>query len=477
MLRFIALVAIVAGLPPVEAQVALERVLDDVNLFRPTDLRHDPAGRLYVAEQPGRIRVYEDGTFAQDFLLIHDRVGEYKAEGGLLSFAFHPEYTDNGYVFVHYYAIDPRRSVLARFSRSPSDPLAADPDSELILLEIEQPLFNHNGGSISFGPDGYLYMALGDGGCCSDVFGNAQNTSTLLGSVLRLDVDKSGNGLNYGIPPDNPFAASSGAERKEIYAWGVRSPWRMTHDAETGDLWVGDVGQDRYEEISRVIRGGNYGWPIMEAGSCFEPPEECDTEGLELPVWEYGREDGSSVTGGYVYRGSLFPEVSGAYIYGDFVSGRIWALKGQGGTGSVSNVELLDTDLLISSFGVDGDGELYVLNLIGSDGKGEVYRFKRTAVSVEPPAPARQLPSLRVTGSNPFTVATSLEAHIPNGGHVRVVLYDVLGREVAVLFNRAMIGETTLPLRFRADRLAPGIYFVRLISAGGFVTERVVLAK
>ncbi len=473
------LLALAAATPHTQAQVRLDPVFS--GLVRPVDLQADEEGRLYIAEQRGLIGTFEVGaggdlTLARLFLNIADRVGEADLEGGLLSFAFHPDYAATGFVFVHYYATGPRRSVIARFARDPGDPLTAEPASEVILLEVEQPLFNHNGGGLSFGPDGLLYIALGDGGCCGDVFGNAQDPTTLLGSVLRLDVDAPDAGLSYGIPEGNPFADTGGPERGEIYAWGVRSPWRMSHDPATGDLWLGDVGEARREEVNRIEVGGNYGWPVLEGTLCFEPMEGCSTEGLALPVWEYGREDGRSVTGGRVYRGSEVPSLVGAYVYGDYVTGRLWALEIDAATGDTTNTELLDTDLLISSFGVDEDGELYVLNYIGPDGEGEVYRVRSAPVASEPSgAPDRAL-QLRLAGPNPFAGATALTVETSRAGPVRVAVYDVLGREVAVLADGpGPAGARTL--RLDARGLAAGVYVVRLEAAGQVETQRVTLVE
>ncbi len=460
--------------PQAQAQVALERALTDAALGRVTDLQHDPEGRLYVAEQQGSLQVFEGGAYAGVFLDITDRVGEASLEGGILSFAFHPNYAENGEVFVHYLAPDPRRSVIARFTRSAGDALTADAASERIVLEVGQPHYNHNGGSLSFGPDGYLYIALGDGGLGAEWAVNGQDPTTLLGSVLRLDVDDPDDGLSYGIPEDNPFAAAGGPERGEIYAWGFRSPWRMSHDPETGDLWVGDVGQNTWEEVSRVALGSNCGWNVMEGFHCYDPPANCATEGLTLPVWEYSSSGtgNCSVTGGYVYRGSALPELVGRYVYGDFCSGRIWALEVDAGTGEATNTELFDTDLAIVSFGTDAEGELYVLDYLGS-----VYRFVRGTVGTEPAAAPGRAPTLKVAGPNPFAAATTLEAETPGGGAVRVAVYDVLGREVAVLLDEALAAGAVRRLAFRPEGLPAGVYLVRMTGPGGTATQTLTLLR
>lgn len=276
-------------------------------------------------------------------------------EEGLLGFAFAPDFATSGEVYVHYTAGNPRRNVLERYRDVDG---AIDPASAQVILEVPQPYSNHNGGAIVFGPDGMLYVALGDGGRGGDPQGNGQNTSTLLGSILRIDV--SGDGAGYVAPPDNPFASGGGAP--EVWAYGLRNPWRMTFDRETGDLWAGDVGQNRYEEVDRVVRGGNYGWNITEGPECFQPVQDCDRTGLIAPRAWYGRADGISVTGGYVYRGAAMPELRGWYIYGDFGSGKLWAVDASADEGAA--VLLADTAVPIASFAEDPAGELY---LVGFD--------------------------------------------------------------------------------------------------------------
>lgn len=227
-----------------------------------------------------------------------------------------------------------------------------------VLLEIDQPYSNHNGGDLAFGPDGYLYIATGDGGSGGDPLGNAQNLRSLLGKILRLDVDRSRHGLPYAIPEDNPFYGNTGGIREEIYAYGLRNPWRIAFDRETGELWAADVGQSAMEEIDIVEKGRNYGWNVMEGSLCFRTLR-CDRDGLTLPVWEYAPEGGgASVTGGYVYRGNEIPALRGQYVFADFIDGRIWTLRRDERGGA--KVRLLDTRIGgITSFGEDEAGELY----------------------------------------------------------------------------------------------------------------------
>jgi glucose/arabinose dehydrogenase len=236
-------------------------------------------------------------------------------------------------------------------------------------LEVPQPYNNHNGGQIVFGPDGYLYISLGDGGSGGDPLSNGQNPSTLLGSILRIDVDSNFKERNYGIPADNPFVGNIQGFREEIFAYGLRNPWRFSFDLFTGWLWAGDVGQNRLEEIDIIESGGNYGWNTMEGSLCFSPQIDCNKTRLELPVWEYGRDLGVSVIGGFVYRGVRLSELVGAYVYGDYGSGKIWSLQFSDENEPI-NIELVDTELSIASFGVDKENELYICAF-----DGKIYKL------------------------------------------------------------------------------------------------------
>lgn len=342
---------------------------------RPIDMQYpgDGSGRLFVAVQQGVIfAVSSDGTSdtLRTFLDIRNRVRSVGNEEGLLGLAFHPQFAANGHFYVNYTASVPQRTVVSRFTVSAADPDSADVTSEFVLLEVPQPYSNHNGGCIRFGPDGYLYIGMGDGGLAGDPDGNGQNPATLLGAMLRVDVDSPSGGLNYGIPPNNPFAGNTDGYREEIYAFGLRNPWRFSFDAVTGRLWLGDVGQATLEEIDIIEAGGNYGWDTMEGTACYTPSTGCDTTGLTLPVWEYGRTLGYSVTGGIVYRGSDLPHYAGDYIYADYGTGRIWALR-YDGVNPTYNTELKDTALKIVSFGVDGNNEVYVCAF-----DGRIYRLR-----------------------------------------------------------------------------------------------------
>lgn len=357
------------------APVELEPAFPSIEFDRMVLLTHagDDSDRLFLVLQPGRVVVFENEPsveLTQTFLDVRNLASDTGNEEGLLGLAFDPAYTESGYFYVYYSASDPQRSVISRFSISPGDPNRADPSSELVVLEVDQPYSNHNGGHLVFGPDGMLYVGLGDGGAAGDPQSNGQDLSTLLGSILRIDVrrlDGVGGG-GYAIPEDNPFASSEGDAREEIWAYGLRNPWRFSFDRETGDLWAADVGQDLYEEVDIIRPGLNYGWNVMEGSHCFRRAN-CDALGLEMPIVEYGHNDGCSVTGGHVYRGERLPTLYGAYVYGDFCTGKVWALRFDGRV-VTEQMEIADTDLSISSFGEDASGEVYVLTF-----EGGIFRF------------------------------------------------------------------------------------------------------
>ena len=329
----------------------------------PTNLTQGADGRFFVTEQAGRLwmmdeeQIDRERIFVPEPLDITDRVSRRGSEEGLLGLALAPD--DDQHLYVYYSAADPRRSVVSRFDYYAGD-RPFDSAAELVILEVEQPYPNHNGGQIAFGPDGYLYIGLGDGGSAGDPQGNGQDTSTLLGSILRIDVSEATPEQPYAIPPDNPFADAGG--RPEIWAYGLRNPWRFSFDRDTGELWAGDVGQNQWEEIDIIERGGNYGWNTLEGSHCFNPREDCDRDGKIPPVLEYSL-DGTpcSVIGGYVYRGSAILWLQGAYIYGDFCSGKIFGLRLNRGQ-VTEHQELADTNLSIMSFAEDNEGELYLLS-------------------------------------------------------------------------------------------------------------------
>jgi uncharacterized repeat protein (TIGR03806 family) len=335
------------------------------------------------------------------------------SEGGLLGLAFHPSWATNRQAFVSFTEGSPMVSVVARFT-SADGGATLDPGSRQDVIRVNQPFENHNGGNIAFGPDGFLYIGLGDGGSGGDPDGHAQDTTDLLGDFLRLDVDTATPYAIPGGPNGNPFrgnplcpADHSGTQScPEIYAWGFRNPWRWSFDSATGDLWAGDVGQSAFEEVDRVQRGGNYGWDCREGTSAFaSPAPSCGTAaGLIDPVHQYGRTLGISITGGYVYRGAALPALVGSYLFADFGSGRIWRLAANG-SGGFSAVELLDTNLSISSFGQGSDGELYVVDLAG----GGLHKIvDGGGATAGPPVPVQLSATGCVVASSPSQAAAGL---------------------------------------------------------------------
>jgi glucose/arabinose dehydrogenase len=343
---------------------------------------------VWVVEQNGRVlRVPRDGS--SDYrdvvvdlrnAILHPQNGGHNEEG-LLGLAFDPRHAETGDVFLYYShkiggrsAADlTRQSRVSRFrvGRDGDGPPRIDPESELVVLEVPQPWGNHNGGTIEFGPDGMLYIALGDGGAADDRGGNGQNKGTLLGSILRIDVRLASASQPYRVPDDNPFVGEEGA-RPEIWAYGLRNPWRISFDRETGELWCGDVGQNLWEEVDRIVKGGNYGWPLMEATHAFPPGRSADGDPKNLiaPLAEYPRKDGISITGGHVYRGAKLPALRGRFVYGDFATRTIWACREDPRGVNRDVLELCTAPGPIASFGEERDGELLVLCF-----DGHVYRL------------------------------------------------------------------------------------------------------
>ena len=361
---------------PAKLDSILDPSNDGWNLFasgfsRPTYLSTsaDGSGRLFVLEQAGDIRIIQKGQLLPaPFLDIHDQVGVNGNEQGLLGMVFHPHYTQNGYFYLDY-TDQNANTVIARFKLS-SNPNQADKNSEKVLLRIQQPFPNHKGGQLAFGPDGYLYIGMGDGGSQGDPLNNGQNRNVLLAKILRIDVD---HGDPYAIPPDNPFAHGGG--RPEIWAYGLRNPWRFSFDSQTEDLYIADVGQDKWEEVdfqpAGSTGGQNYGWSYREGFHLLKGNPPAGVKFVD-PVVEYGHNQGCAIIGGYVYRGKNLPGWQGVYFYGDDCSGNIWGLLHKP-DGSWTSKLLYQTSAAISSFGQDENGELYMLDL----SKGQIFQFEK----------------------------------------------------------------------------------------------------
>ena len=366
LLLIVVLVACLAAVAHGESVLNLELVTS--NLYRPTFLTHagDGSGRLFVAEQEGTIQVIQQELLPVPLLDIRDQVTS-GGELGLLGLAFHPNFASNRRFFVNYTrtTASQLKTVIAEYRVSEADPNRAETE-ETVILEFDQPTVFHKGGMLAFGPDGYLYIGTGDGGYKFD----SPSKQSLLGKILRIDVDSS---EPYVIPADNPFVGEANA-KGEIWAYGFRNPWRFSFDRNGGRLFAADVGEESWEEVDLIQKGGNYGWPVIEGAHCFSHPfltPDCDFSGLMLPIAEYDRSEGQSITGGYVYRGSQETPLWGSYLFGDFSSGRIWTLTQTPG-GTWERRELLRSDLLISSFGEDEEGELYLFDY----GLGDLYRLQ-----------------------------------------------------------------------------------------------------
>jgi len=460
-----------SGAAESDGPIALEPVVD--GLDQPVFLTHagDGSGRLFVIEQEGRIRVLEGGEIAAPpFLDIVERV-RCCGERGLLGLAFHPQFASNHRFFVFYTRSDGDLQI-SEFRRSSGNANLADPGSERSLLAIEHSTHaNHNGGMLAFGPDGMLYIATGDGGGGGDPFGSGQDTSSRLGKLLRIDVDPANSADPYAVPPDNPFVGVPGDDL--VWSFGLRNPWRFSFDRATGDLWIGDVGQGSWEEINRATaasgrgRGTNFGWNVMEGAHCYNA-STCNQAGLTLPLAEYAHGGGDcSVTGGYAYRGSGSPALTGLYLFGDYCSGRIWSVSA-GGPASQAPSLLLDTTLSISSFGEDAAGEIY---LVGRG--GTVHRVRAEGDVV------------RLAGADRYATAAAVSAatYSPGAPVAYVATGEnypdaLAGGPVAALNGAPLLlvraGSIPPPIAAELDRLDPRRIVV--LGGPGVVSDAVLAA-
>jgi glucose/arabinose dehydrogenase len=368
-LLFLALLLILGK--NMQAQFAIEQAYPNLTFSSPVDLQYAPDGtdRVFVVEQSGIIKVLENNrntTTTKVFLDITDRVTS-GGETGLLGLAFHPDYANNGYFYVYYTTPSPLRSHISRFQVT-SNPDSADKNSEFLLMEVSQPYSNHNGGRTIFGPDGYLYIGFGDGGSEGDPNGYGQNRTVFYGKILRIDVDNPSGGMNYGIPPDNPFVGNTQGWKEEIFSYGMRNPWRFSFDLQTGWLWCGDVGQNQWEEVDTITVGGNYGWSCYEGNHSYNT-SQCTGTDYRFPIWEYSHSGGNcSISGGYVYRGMRRPELTGEYVYGDYCSRNMWRLNYGGSTVTNSLINTAASSIL--ALGVDKNNEFYILC-----SNGKIYEF------------------------------------------------------------------------------------------------------
>jgi len=438
------------------AQVTQQVAFPNLSFSGPVFLTHagDNTDRIFVIEQVGRIRVFPNNPnvlSSKVFLDITDRVLS-GGERGLLGLAFHPDFENNGYFYVNYTSNsggnDSTR--ISRFQVT-SNPDSADKNSEFRILSFDQPYSNHNGGWIGFGlNDGYLYIATGDGGSGGDPQNNAQNINTMLGKILRIDID---GGTPYSIPTTNPFFDSTGSVVREIYAWGLRNPWRCSFDPVTGWLWAGDVGQNAWEEIDIIENGKNYGW------RCYEGTHTYNTSGCNYPeyidpIWEYAHGPECSITGGYVYRGSGVPQLDGKYIYGDYCSNKIWALSYDGIT-PTTNELLLTSSGGLTSFGVDENSELY-----WTSSNGNIYRFTPTVTSVEKSTIPSEY-SIQQNYPNPFNPSTIIKYNLPEESEISIKIYDSLGKEVDSI-TTGIQQKGSYQKTWTAEGLASGVYYAKM---------------
>lgn len=363
---------------PTRVAVEFDEVVAGLEAPVGVDHAGDGSDRLFVLEQTGRIRIVRDGVLVErPFLDIADRLSA-GGERGLLGLAFHPRFPGDPRVFVDY-TDEQGNTRVSAFTVDPARPDRVDPATERRLLLVEQPFPNHNGGALAFGPDGFLYIALGDGGGGGDPHGNGQLLQTLLGKILRIDIDRTEGDRAYGIPPSNPYADGADGRRPEIWLTGLRNPWRMSFDRATGDLWIGDVGQNAWEEID-VHRAGspggaNFGWNVMEGDHCFSPSSGCDPDGLVGPVAEYGHDEGCTAIGGGVYRGTAQAALAGGYVFADYCSGRVWAID-PAGDGARKPTLVGESGRNVTSFGEDEQGELYATD-VGSGSLVQVVATRR----------------------------------------------------------------------------------------------------
>ena len=453
------------------------------NLTLPLHVCSPPGDdRLFIVEQGGKIKILEHGVLlSTPFLDISAKVDD-SPYGGLLGLAFHPNYASNGYFYVNYTNTSGNTRIV-RY-RVSSNRNVASPQSELFILSISQPSDIHNGGNLAFGPgDGYLYIAMGDGGPGEDPDGRGQNPGTLLGKILRIDVD---GGSPYAIPPDNPFVGVSGY-RPEIWARGVRQPWGLSFDAVTHDLWIADVGETEWEEVNfqpaSSAGGENYGWSVMEGPDCFDDPDGCNEQGFVLPIHAYGHGSGlCSINGGVVYRGGLITALRGIYFFADYCTSRIWSFRydDESVTELVERTQelepagALDFDF-ISAIGTDGEGEMYIVDWTPVPGAGEIYKIVRSVSDVEGPAPIPAL-SVRIAGHNPFQDELKLRIDMAEHGTARFEILDVTGRLLRTEETALQAGSQSWSWdgKDRSGRTVPaGNYLIRISQAEATTALRV----
>ena len=479
MILFFAASAIIAPASTAFGQIMLENAYPLLTFEYPVfyTYANDGSNRVYVVQQTGKIIVMQNDSnvsTSSTFLDVSERIVS-GGEQGLLGLSFHPNYSSKRFFYIYYTKAGTGDIVIARFTRNVSNPLIADSNSQQIVLTYPHPTYtNHNGGCLMFGQDGYLYTGVGDGGSGGDPNNNGQNTNVLLGKILRLDINNLSGGNNYGIPPTNPFAGGGG--RPEIYTYGMRNPWRFSQDPVTGIIYIGDVGQDTWEEVDIMQNGGNYGWRIMEGDHCYNPPSNCDSTGLIMPIKNYSHSgNGCSITGGYVYRGTRVPSLVGSYLYGDYCSCNIWRLVYAGGV--VTNDEMVVPAALpansMSSFGVDQNNELYICKV---SLPGAIYRFKNDPIGIQNNGNVVQGFSLQQNYPNPFNPSTGIKYTVGKQDLVNISIYDPDGKLVETLVN-AIKQAGAYSVTWNAPGFSSGIYFCVFRSGGVYFSKKMALVK
>jgi len=475
----VALITSLSPAAPRSQEYRLTRAYPNLSFTFPTDIQpaNDGSGRIFVVEKRGVISVfYPDFNANQKstFLDISAKVRS-SGEAGLIGLAFHPNYKSNGFFYVFYVSIFPYRSIVARYSVTAGNPNSANPASELIMIDSPQSTVYHNGGQLAFGPDGHLYIGMGDAYTAE----TAQDLGDLAGSILRIDVDvpppPGGSAApRYEIPHDNPFTDNENGFREEIYAWGFRNPWRFCIDKKTGEMWVSDVGEDTWEEINLVERGKNYGWPLMEGPECFQDPGcNAQTDGLELPFYAYTHAEGVAVIGGYRYWGHRLPELAGYYLFADYTGGKIWGLRFDGAAGP-ERFDIVEDTPTVLTFGLTPYNEIVV-----GAADGYLYKLDRIVTGADevPSTPSRLVGNF----PNPFNPSTTLRYHLAERASVVMEIHGVDG----ALLERFELGarpagdhELRWDGRTRNGRVASGVYFARLLVDGRAAgTTRMVLIQ
>ena len=459
------------------SQIGFVNAFPNLSFSLPIYLTHagDGSNRIFVVQQRGIIKVFPNDsltTNVQNFIDLSNIVSSSGNERGLLGLAFHPNYSSNRYFFVYYTRQSDGALRISRFTTLSGNPNKADSLSELNMLTIAHPTnSNHNGGCLMFGADGYLYLGTGDGGGAGDAPNNAQNLNVLLGKILRIDINTPSGGNNYSIPPSNPFATGGGAP--EIYAVGMRNPWRFSRDPVTGTIFCGDVGQDAWEEVDTLAVGKNYGWRCYEGNAAYNTSGCGPIGNYTFPIAVYQNVGSDiAVTGGYVYRGSRVPSLVGRYIYADYGSRKVWKLLLSGGSVS-ENIQIGTAPQGVPSFGIDQNNELYVVGA-----SGIIYKLLDQSVGIN--GNSNELPagfSLEQNYPNPFNPVTNIFFNVGSTSQVNISVYDVRGKEIALLMNETK-SAGRYSVEFDASDLPSGVYFYRMTINGSQSTEKkMVLVK